>query len=240
MARQKPAAAAVRKPRDPLNKGRILRAAIQIADENGIDALSMRRLGEALSVEAMSLYKHVSNKDDVLDGIVDIVVGEITLPAIEGDWRAELRRRSISAHEVLMRHPWATPLVVSRINVGPAMLRYLDATIGCLRNAGFSFAMADHAWNAIDSYIYGFTFQKLNHPVQPTDYAKMAKAFLPMIPEDTYPYMNEGARQVAEGKHDGLVYVEFGLDLILDGLARLLASGLAAKRRLPKRAKAPA
>ena len=235
MAR-KPTAA--KKRRDPLSRERVLRAALEIADKEGIDALSMRRLGEDLGVKAMSLYKHVPNKDAVLDGMVDIVVGEITLPAIGGDWRAEMRKRAISAHQILVRHPWATMLVVSRMNVGPAMLRYLDATIGCLRKAGFSFAMTDYAWNGIDSYVYGFTFLKLNYPIREEDYAKMAKAFLPMIPEETYPYMNEGAREVAERKHDGILHLEFGLDLILDGLARLLSAGAGnpgSLRKLPKR-----
>jgi len=232
MARKQPVA---KRRREPLSRDKVLRGAIEIADKEGIDALSMRRLGEALGVEAMSLYKHVSNKDDVLGGIVDMVVGEIALPVIGGDWRAEMRKRAISAHTVLLRHPWATMLVVSRMSVGPAMLRYLDATIGCLRKAGFSFALTDYAWNAIDSYVYGFTFLKLNYPIGEEEYASAAKAFLPMIPEETYPHMNEGAREVAERRHDGILHLEFGLDLILDGLARLLPDTTEAPRRRPQR-----
>jgi AcrR family transcriptional regulator len=131
--------------RAPLSKERVLHAAVALADEIGIVSLSMRRLGEALQVEAMSLYKHVANKEDILNGIVDIVVAEIDVPALTGDWKAAMRRRSSSAHQVLLRHPWATMLLLSRANVGPAMLRYVDATLGCLREAGFSYAMADHA-----------------------------------------------------------------------------------------------
>lgn len=166
------------------------------AAEVGIAALSMRKLGQALEVEAMSLYKHVANKDAILDGIVDIVASEIEAPAIGGDWRESMRRRAISAHEVLLQHPWATMLIVSRANVGPAMLRYVDATIGCLREAGFSFAMADYAWNTIDSHVYGFTLQKLNFPFEPGEYAEVAKQFLPMIPAEQYPYLRHAQRAI--------------------------------------------
>jgi AcrR family transcriptional regulator len=207
--------------RTPLTRARVLRAALGLADQIGIGALSMRNLGEALGVEAMSLYKHVANKDDLLDGLVDIVVGEIEAPRLGGDWQDAMRQRARSAHRVLMQHPWATMLIVSRVNVGPAMLRYVDSTIGCLREAGFSYPMADHAWNAIDSHVYGFTLQKLNFPLKPEDYAASAKAFLPSIPEDQYPYLHGMSRQVIDGHHDGLHDLEFGLDLILDGLERM-------------------
>jgi AcrR family transcriptional regulator len=210
------------KRRSPLSRERVLQAAITLADESGIEALSMRRLGEELGVEAMSLYKHAANKDDILDGIVDLVASEIELPTIGGDWKAAMRRRATSAHEVLLRHPWATMLIVSRANVGPAMLRYVDATIGCLREAGFSYSMVDHAWNAIDNHVYGFTLQKLNFPLKPEEYAQAAKAFLPLIPPDKYPYLNGLSQEVIAGRHNGLHDFQFGLDLILDGLERLL------------------
>lgn len=208
--------------RTPLSRERVLAAAVTLADKSGIEALSMRRLGEELGVEAMSLYKHAANKDDILDGIVDLVAGEIELPTLGGDWKAAMRRRAISAHEVLLRHPWAALLFVSRANVGPAMLRYVDATIGCLREAGFSYSMADHAWNAIDNHVYGFTLQKLNFPFKPEEYAQAAKAFLPRIPPDTYPYLHGLSQQVIDGRHNGLHDFQFGLELILEGLDRLL------------------
>ena len=208
--------------RAPLSTERVLRTAVTLADEIGLEALSMRRLGDALGVRAMSLYKHVANKDAVLDGIVDIVASEIEAPAIGGDWKAAMRRRAVSAHEVLLRHPWATMLIVSRANVGPAMLRYVDATIGCLREAGFSYAMADHAWNAIDSHVYGFTLQELNFPFEPDEYAAVASDYLPMIPVERYPYLNGLSQEVIGGRHDGLHDFELGLDLLLDGLERLL------------------
>jgi AcrR family transcriptional regulator len=208
-------------PRAGLSKERVLRAAVTLADELGIASLSMRKLDEALGVEAMSLHRHVANNDAILDGIVDIVAGEFEAPALGGNWQAALRRRAIAAHEALVRHPWATMLIVSRANVGPAMLHYVDATIGCLREAGFSYAMADHVWNALDSHVYGFTLQKLTFPFEPHEYATMAKAFLPMIPADQFPHLNGLSQQVIDGKHDGLHSLEFGLDLILDGLDKL-------------------
>jgi AcrR family transcriptional regulator len=220
---QKPGGApAASKRRAPLTRERVLAAAIGLVDDIGIAALSMRKLGEALGVEAMSLYNHVANKDAILDGIVDMVVAEIEVPAVGGDWQQAMRRRAISAHEVLVRHPWAAQLIVSRANIGPAALRYVDATIGCLRAAGFSFAQADHAWNAIDSHVYGFTLQKLNFPFEAAAYAEAARAFLPQIPAAQYPHLHGMSQQVITGEHDGLHTLEFGLDLLLDGLAAML------------------
>src|SRR5579859_6686666 len=126
-------------PRSPLTKERVLRTAIDLADQSGLEALSMRRLGQELGVEAMSLYKHVANKDDILNSIIDMVVGEIALPTPGAGWRAAMRRRAISAHQVLLRHPWACMLMVSRIHTGPFMLGYVNATIGILLEAGLSF-----------------------------------------------------------------------------------------------------
>ncbi len=211
----------VNKRRAPLTKVRVIVAAVAVADEVGIEALSMRKLGDALGVQAMSLYKHVANKEAVLDGLVEFVASQFAIPARGGDWIAGMRQRGISAHEILLRHPWATMLMMSRVNTGPAMLRYVDATLGCLIEAGFSPAMADHAWNALDNHIYGFTLQKANFPFQPGEYAEVAKAYLPMIPVEEYPYLNRLSREVIEGRHNGLADFTFGLDLILDGLQRL-------------------
>jgi AcrR family transcriptional regulator len=202
----------------PLSRERVLQAALQLADEGGLALLSMRKVAQTLGVKAMSLYNHVANKDDIIDGIVDIVVSEIEVPRFDLDWKTAMRRRAISAHEVLLRHPWATMPLVSRISVGPAMLRYVDATIGCLREAGFSYEMADHAWNAIDSHIYGFTLQELNFPIEASEYAETAASFISHIPPDQYPYMNELSQYVIDGTYDGLHDFEFGLDLILNGL----------------------
>ena len=213
-----------RKTRTPLSRERVLQAALALADAEGIGSLTMRKLAQALRVEAMSLYNHVKNKDDILDGLVDIVASEIEVPTIGGDWKMAMRRRALSAHEVLLRHPWATMLLVSRANVGPASLRYVDATIGCLREAGFSYELADHAWNAVDSHIYGFTLQKLNFPFEPTEYAEVAEDFITTIPMDDYPHLDGMARHVIDGHYDGLHDLEFGLELILDGLELELKS----------------
>jgi AcrR family transcriptional regulator len=206
----------------PLSRERVLLAALRLADAEGLEALSMRNLAQELGVKAMSLYNHVKNKDDLIDGIVDIVVGEIEVPDFKLDWKTAMRRRAISAHEVLLRHPWATMLIVSRINVGPAMLRYVDATLGCLHEAGFSLEMADHIWNAMDSHIYGFTLQELNFPVEAENYSKAAKEGLPLIPAEQYPYMNYLTHEVIGRRYDGLHDFEFGLDLILNGIEALL------------------
>ncbi|MGB3300591.1 MAG: TetR/AcrR family transcriptional regulator C-terminal domain-containing protein [Phormidesmis sp.] len=208
------------KSRVPLSRERVLRTAIRLADEGGIEVLSMRKLAQALGVKAMSLYNHVVNKDDILDGIVDMVIGEIEVPDINSDWKVAMRRRAISAHEVLLRHPWASLPIVSRINVGPAMFRYVDATLGCLLEAGFSGELADRAWNALDSHIYGFTLQALNFPIAASEYATTAADYLPMIPADQYPYMHKLSVQVAEGHYDGVANFEFGLDLIIESLDR--------------------
>lgn len=181
----------------------------------------MRKLAQALNVEAMSLYNHVANKEDLLNGIVDVVIGEVDVPNISNNWRQAMLQRAGSAHEVLLRHPWASLLIVSRINTGPKMLRYVDATLGCLREAGFSYQMADHAWNAIDSHIYGFTLQELSFPIDSSEYADVAEDYISMIPEKQYPYLNALSQRVITGKYDGVHDFEFGLNLILDGLEKL-------------------
>lgn len=208
-------------PRTPLTRERVLRAALGLADQEGLDALSMRKLAKVVGVEAMSLYNHVANKDDLLDGLCDLVVAEMYVPRADGDWRGELRRRAVSAHEVLLRHRWATGLIGSRINVGPAMLRYVDATLGCLIAAGFTYEQADHAWNALDSHTYGFTLQAINFPLDPADYATAATEFLPLIPPETHPHMHALATLVSTGSHSGTADFTFGLDLLLDGLDTL-------------------
>lgn len=206
--------------RTPLSPDRILRAAIKLADKQGLDALSMRKLATSLKVEAMSLYNHVANKDELLDGMVDAVIGEIPLPERGGDWKAAMRARATSALAVMTTHPWAPMLVVSRINAGPNMLRYIDATLGVLREAGFSWEETDRAWNTMDNYIYGFTLQQQNFPVNPDDYASAAASYLPMLPASRYPYMHEMTARLADGTHDGTLDFGFGLEVILDGLER--------------------
>ncbi|GIF35617.1 TetR family transcriptional regulator [Actinoplanes utahensis] len=207
--------------RAPLNTRRVLQAALELADSGGTDKLTMRHLGRELGVEAMSLYRHVANKDAVLDGIIDLVVSEIDLPDSREDWKSAMRRRGETAHRVLTRHPWAPPLLMSRTNTGPAMLRYIDYTLGVLRGAGFSWRLADHAWNTMDSFVYGYTLRRLTFPVAQADYAETAAAHAHLLAGGGFPHMAELTRQVAEGRHPGDPDITFGLDLILDGLERL-------------------
>lgn len=209
--------------RAPLTRERVLHAAVRLADEGGIAVLSMRRLAQTLGVEAMSLYNHVANKEDLLDGMVDLVVAEIVVPEVGAHWKVQMHKRATSAYAVLRSHTWAPLLFVSRMNVGQAMLRYIDATHGCLREAGFSHAMADHARNVVDSHIYGFTLQELLFPIAAGTYADAAKHFLPMLPQERYPHMRALTEQVIEGTYNGLHQFEFGLGLILDGLEGLRA-----------------
>ena len=216
-----PAAPEASPPRAPLTRDRVLRAALTLADTQGLDALSMRALGAALGVKAMSLYNHMKDKEDLLDGMVELVVSEIEAPSPAAPWREAMERRAHSAHGVLMRHPWACGLLMSRVNVSPAMLSYINATLACLTRAGFSLPMADHAWNAMDCFIYGFTLQRLNFPFAPNEYAAAAAGYLPSLSEAQYPAMHALTVQVATGGHDGLQSLDFGLGLILDGLERL-------------------
>ena len=207
-------------PRVPLNRDRVLRAALALADQGGIEALSMRKLGQALGVEAMSLYNHVGNKEDVLDGLVDIVFGEIEVPCRDGDWKAAMRQRAISAREALARHRWAIGLMESRTRAGPANLRHHDSVLRCLRQAGFSVEMAAHAYSALDSYIYGFALQEATLPFDTGEQAaEVAQAILPPSLAEEFPYLAEIATEhvVKPGYSYGREF-EFGLDLILDGL----------------------
>jgi AcrR family transcriptional regulator len=183
----------------------------------------MRELGQRLGVEAMSLYNHVANKDDILDGMVDLVVGEVDLPSDATDWKQAMRARAVSAQAVFARHPWASPLIDSRESSGPARLRYFDWVIGTLRRAGFTLELAARAFSILDSYIYGFGRQQLNIAVPPgVTPEEMAEAFLRAVPADEYPYLREMVdHAMTTGRDDGADF-EFGLDLILDGLHRLL------------------
>jgi AcrR family transcriptional regulator len=210
--------------RAPLNRERVLRAAVAIADKGGIESLTMRELGRELGVEAMSLYNHVANKDDVLDGMVDLVLSDVELPSDEPDWKQAMRRRAISAHRVFALHPWASALVDSRESSGPARLRYFDWVVGTLRRAGFSLPQTARAFSLLDSYIYGFGRQQLNMSADgDVDPEQMAQAFMAAIPTDEYPYLTEMVVEYAlKSAHDAAEDFEFGLRLILDGLERVL------------------
>ena len=210
-------------PRTPLSRERVLHAAIALADEGGIESLSMRKLGQELGVEAMSLYNHVANKDDIQNGIVEIVLGEIEVPAGGADWKAALRQTAISSHEVFVRHRWACGLMMGTSGVSPARMRWMESVLRTLREAGFSADMTHHAYHALDSHITGFTLWLVSMPFESKeDLVDLAEGFLQEIPADEYPYVIEHAEQhIAPSSPDGKTEFEFGLDLILDGLERL-------------------
>jgi AcrR family transcriptional regulator len=207
--------------RKPLDRERILRAAILLADEGGLETVSMRRLGQALRVEAMSLYKHVANKDDILDGMADLVASDFEVPASDVSWQTAIRRSAISVHGILLRHPWASSLIESRVNAGPGRLRYLDAVIGILVTAGFSMPMVLRAIMALDSHTYGFVLQELAWPFDVEHAPEAAATFSRGLPSGEYPNVLAMAEMVTTAPRGVSADFEFGLDLILDGLERL-------------------
>jgi AcrR family transcriptional regulator len=209
--------------RQRLSRERVLRAAVALADQAGIEGLSMRRLGEQLGVEAMSLYKHVANKDDLLDGMVDSVFAEIDLAADARGWRTVMRRRAVSVREVLKRHPWAVPLMQSRPHPGPSTLTHLDALIAVLRGAGFSVALTAHALSAIDAYVYGFAMQEKALPFDTEERStEVVQQILAAMPADQWPHLVEFSREhVLKPGYDYGQEFEWGLDLVLDGLQRV-------------------
>jgi AcrR family transcriptional regulator len=212
--------------RTPLTRARVLRAAVDLADERGVAELTMRKLAKELGVEAMSLYHHVAGKDDLLDGMIDIVFSEIEPPAAGGDWKAELRRRAVSTRDALLRHRWAVGEMEGRGEHGPSNLRVHDAVLGCLIAAGFSDEMAVHAYSVQDAYIYGFALQQTDMSSQtPADFAGVARRQMDAYREvlGAYPSLARVVGgHVAQVGYDYDREFLFGLDLILDGLARLL------------------
>ena len=212
-----------RQPRTPLTRERVLRAALALVDAGGIESLSMRRLGQELGVEAMSLYNHVRNKEDIEDGITEMVLAEIEMPSGGADWKSEIRRTSISSHEVFLRHRWACSLMMSRPKASVPRLLWMEALLRTLREAGFSADMTHHAYHALDSHITGFTLWQVSMPFETkAELLDLAHDFMQQISADAYPYIVEHAQQhLAPESPDGATEFEFGLDLILDGLERL-------------------
>jgi AcrR family transcriptional regulator len=210
-------------PRVPLSRDRLLQAAIRIADEDRIEALSMRRLARELGVEAMSLYNHVANKDEILSGIVEIVANEVEMPPNQGNWKAEVRQSAISAHDAFLRHRWACPLMMRTTSPIASRMRWMEWLLRTLREAGFSPNLTHHAYHALDSHITGFTLWQVSFPFDTREeLLDLAEDFLRKIPADEYPYALEHAEQhLAEPDPNEPSEFEFGLDLILDGLERM-------------------
>jgi AcrR family transcriptional regulator len=208
------------KPRIRLSEDKVLRAAIQIADKSGIDSLTMRKLAQKLGVEAMTLYYYVTKKDDILDGILDLVVSEIEVPSEGGDWKGALRKSALSAYQVLLRHPWACTLMMSPARIRPARLRYMESLLRRLRTAGFTAEMTHHAYHALDSHILGFTMWEVGYSTGIKDLPESGATLRRQISLDDYPSLVEhmgehGKPSEADGEFG------FGLDLILDGLEKL-------------------
>lgn len=207
--------------RQPLSRPRALATALAVADESGIEALTMRRLANELGVEAMSLYHHVAGKDDILDGMIELVFAEIDLPGDDLDWRSAMRHRARSFRDALIRHPWAIGLLESRRSPGPSLLRHHDWMIGRCRRAGFSLEAAAHAFWLIDSFVYGSALQQISLPfTDDTDMADAAASMLPGAHADQYPHLAAlVAEVVAEDQYRVDDQFERGLDLILGGLS---------------------
>jgi AcrR family transcriptional regulator len=206
--------------RSRLNRDRVLRVALANADAGGLEALSMRKLADELGVAPMALYRHVANKDDLIDGMVDLVFGEVGLPAGGTDWKTAMRQRGMSLRDALGRHRWAIGLLESRRNPGPANLRHHDALIGSLRAGGFDLVMAAHAYSLLDSYIYGFALTKMNLPFESTaDIVEVAEDMLRPFPANAYPnlaeFITDHAMKPGYDYEDEFAY---GLDLVLDGI----------------------
>jgi AcrR family transcriptional regulator len=210
-------------PRIPLTRERVFQAAVLLADERGLESLTMRLLGEELGVEAMSLYHYVANKDELLDGMIDVVFSEIEPPTTDVDWKTAVRGRAISTRKALARHRWAVGLLQSSTRPGPANFRLVNAVLGCLREAGFSVENAVHAYSAQDAYIYGFALQEKAMPVDtPGELAQAAESIRRQFSADEYPHLAETITEhVTKSGYDFGDEFEFGLDLILDGLERL-------------------
>jgi AcrR family transcriptional regulator len=214
-SRSKPA----RRPRIPLTRERALDAAMRLADAEGLDALTMRRLAKELGVEAMSLYHHVANKDDILDGMADMVFSEIELPSHDVDWRTAMRQRASSQRAALLRHPWALSILESRSSPGPATLRHHDAVLGRCRAAGFSVAMSAHAFSLIDSFLYGFVLQELTLPFQDDNVEVKVEEIIGHLSPEQYPHLTElTVEHVLQEGYSYSAEFDFGLALILAGL----------------------
>lgn len=211
---------------EQLSTERVVAEAVRLADRDGAEGLSMRRLAGELGAGAMSLYRYVANKDELLDAMIDVVFSEIELPTVGTDWQSAMRAEAVSTRDALARHPWATALMESRTTPGPANLRHREAVTACLRTAGFSVVMATHANWMLNSYVYGYALQAASLPFDSAEgLAEMTEeVYLPQLPPAEFPYLNESATALAAAGYDPTQEFIFGLDLILDALEELRTS----------------
>ncbi len=208
-------------PRQPLTKERILQAAVDVADQDGLGALTMRRLGKDLGFEAMAIYKHVANKEEILEGMLELVIGRIEIPEGGADWKDAMRRRAVSAREVLTRHSWAIGLLEAGTATSPTAMRYLNAILGNLRSAGFPMEHAAHAFSLLDSYVYGHVIQEISLPFGTSEETtEIARAILDQSAMNDYPHLVAMYEHAVTHRYSFDGEFEFGLDLILDGLER--------------------
>jgi AcrR family transcriptional regulator len=212
-----------------LSREKVLNGAVAVADRGGIAGLTIRSLAAELGVKPMSVYHHVANKDEILDGIVDLVFGEIELPTIGGEWHEEMRRRAASAREAMRRHPWAIGLVETRTSPGPSTLKHHNAVIGTLREAGFSIEMTAHAFALIDAYVYGFALSEATLPINgPETVTEVAEQMMEFFTAEDYPHLLEfSVEHVMKPGYDYGKEFEFGLGVVLDGLAKAVSDGKA-------------
>jgi AcrR family transcriptional regulator len=209
----------------PLSRDRILQAALELVDEHGLDALTMRKLGRELGFEAMSLYNYVESKDDVIDGMLDVVLAEGRPPASDGDWAAAIRESAITVHDALQRHPWALRVLLEPSRVRPARLHYMDSLLGRLRDAGFSAETTYTAYHVLDAHIIGFSLWEAAHTFTGVDPADMQRTIDEVFESGAYPHLREHAQQhFDEGPHREVSAFELGLDLIIDGLKMMHGS----------------
>jgi AcrR family transcriptional regulator len=206
--------------RKPLSRDRILAAALELVDRQGIDALSMRKLAQSLGYEAMSLYNHVANKDDLLDGILDLVLAEMEPPQAHGRLPG-IRTAALSAHEALKRHPWAATMLMSPGRIRPARIQHMEALLAALRGAGLSAETTYHAYHVLDAHIVGFSLWVSTHGKMPDDVEDARAWFDRMIPVASLPYLHEhGLQHLEGGPHHDVSAFEYGLDLLLESLER--------------------
>jgi AcrR family transcriptional regulator len=219
-----PPTGTARGERPRLSRDRVLGAAVAVADRGGIGSLTIRSLADALGVKPMSVYHYVANKEEILDGIVDIVFSEMETPTVGGEWRSEISRRAHSARQVLRRHPWAVPLLESRTSPGPATLAHHDAVLGTLLAAGFSRELTAHGYALLDAYVYGFAIQEASLPFEgPDSVADVADPIMALMATGAYPHMVDMATSYyLQPGYDFADEFDFGLHLLLDALDRRL------------------
>jgi len=210
-----------RKPREPLTRDRIVRAGLELADAAGVEAVTMRRVGHELGFEAMSLYRHVADKDDLLNGMLDVVLAEWELPSDEEDWAPAVRASALSVHAALRRHPWAARLLMSGSHLRPARLGYMDRLLGTLRRGGFDVDTTYHVYHLLDGHIFGFSLWEIAYTTGAAADDELVAKFVASVTWDDYPHLTEHRDQhMTDGAHREVSAFEVGLDLILDGLQR--------------------